>query len=797
MESVMTRSGEPVVLASGAVLEISGPETSSMILASSGALLIAADGGTIRESDIDGGVALIQSGGRMETSIVRNNGLAIVSSGATATELTIGSDGRLQVASAASLVQTTVTSGGRLTVLGGATITSLTMEDGTSLDLTLNSDTVLQGTCGGTALDISNGLAEGLTLRDSASQLTLTDGGQARNLAVDSGAQVDVYDGGTLSGAVFSRRAELTMSGGQATDIAIQSAATLYLDAGNVSSLALGGLAFVSRGAKLRDADVVSGGRLLVYTGADVSGARVQSGGQLRLYNQATVSGVALASGGSLQVGPSATATGTVNGGLVTLSNGACLHVRDGKFNAALRTSGMAKVAAFGNLDVTFDLTDRQPSDAILIDDISVFQADTISYSIVATPDLSSGHYRLANQADAFDVLAIACGDFHGTLRPEQTLECQDDLLFFLNQGKTGELVLTIANFPELATHKTTLAWNETDTCTLTLANANGNALSLAVAGGALDCYQTPSNLSWKSMHGATVVKDTTAMEAPAADSAPALLYSIADGTDDLFFASADGVWDGGYCARHQGNPNWNGTGQAARLADRNRISTVVWGSEDAGILCLTDDANGDAFFLEDFHTESFANLAKDAPRWRNLKEIRGGGGDDVIDLTSHQFTAPSMTLRGGDGDDIMWANAGQNLLFGDEGNDILCGADGDDILCGGGGDDAIQGCGGNDIVCFGKNWGHDTVSQDSGSLTLWFDGIKEGDLARGTDSQGQTVLSHGGNSVTLRLAEQVEFSLVFSKNQTANGIAGADLEQVGAFLASTSRQIFTAQLAG
>ena len=88
------------------------------------------------------------------------------------------------------------------------------------------------------------------------------------------------------------------------------------------------------------------------------------------------------------------------------------------------------------------------------------------------------------------------------------------------------------------------------------------------------------------------------------------------------------------------------------------------------------------------------------------------------------EFSGDEMTIRGGSGNDVIWANdAAENILFGDAGNDNIIGGAKNDIIAGGSGNDRLHGGGGNDIFCFGGNFGKDSVEQlDGGSVVLWFE---------------------------------------------------------------------------
>ena len=166
------------------------------------------------------------------------------------------------------------------------------------------------------------------------------------------------------------------------------------------------------------------------------------------------------------------------------------------------------------------------------------------------------------------------------------------------------------------------------------------------------------------------------------------------------------------------------GANEIVELDGKNQITDIFAGSDDASILLLTDDANGDTLFIDDVYSAFPEGLDAQA-RIAKIDEIRAGAGNDIVDLTSQRFdyVGGSMTVRGGLGNDVIWANNGDNTLFGDAGNDRIVGAGGNDVIVGGSGDDSLHGGGGDDIFAFGGNWGNDSVEQLSdGKVTLWFE---------------------------------------------------------------------------
>ena len=270
------------------------------------------------------------------------------------------------------------------------------------------------------------------------------------------------------------------------------------------------------------------------------------------------------------------------------------------------------------------------------------------------------------------------------------------------------------------------------------------------------------------------------------ADAAPdkARIIMAETGLGNAFFASADDVWSGFYAACHAGSLDGpEGTGEHASITGKNRFADVFSGLGSANVLYLTDDDNGDALFLDDIYT-AFPDLEEAQSRVANISEVRAGAGDDVVDMTSQRFSGASgMTIRGGAGNDVIWANNGANRLFGDEGDDRIIGGAGNDVIVGGAGSDVLNGFGGDDIFCFGGNWGNDTVLQDeSGTVTLWFDSGSE-DL---WDAETRTYTADAGRTVTV--LGTAEVTLKFGDDQSE---LYAELAALGAFQEYSTQNVY------
>ena len=253
----------------------------------------------------------------------------------------------------------------------------------------------------------------------------------------------------------------------------------------------------------------------------------------------------------------------------------------------------------------------------------------------------------------------------------------------------------------------------------------------------------------------------------------PQEFVSDADGNTDLFFGKSAGVWGSDYAARHLGTlDGWGGTFEKVVLSGKNKISDIFEGSTDANILVLTDDANGDALFVDDIYT-----ALGEQSRIVMIDEIRTGAGDDIVDMTSQRYayTGDGVKVYGGLGNDTIWANKGSNTLFGDAGNDRLVGASGNDVIVGGSGNDSMHGGGGEDIFTFGGAFGQDAVEQlAEGSVTLWFETGSESNwnalTMTYTDGVNSVTVS-GSVNVTLRFGAEASLPAGCFETETSKKI--------------------------
>jgi Ca2+-binding RTX toxin-like protein len=110
-------------------------------------------------------------------------------------------------------------------------------------------------------------------------------------------------------------------------------------------------------------------------------------------------------------------------------------------------------------------------------------------------------------------------------------------------------------------------------------------------------------------------------------------------------------------------------------------------------------------------HGEGKANeLVCPAPSIAGF-EVNAGGGDDRVTVARN--VAVPVTMRGGDGSDLLTGGAGDDKLIGGNGRDRLDGGRGDDLLIGGEGNDVLLGGPGRDTLRGG--YGKDTLVEGPG----------------------------------------------------------------------------------
>jgi Ca2+-binding RTX toxin-like protein len=120
------------------------------------------------------------------------------------------------------------------------------------------------------------------------------------------------------------------------------------------------------------------------------------------------------------------------------------------------------------------------------------------------------------------------------------------------------------------------------------------------------------------------------------------------------------------------------------------------------------------------------------------------------VDLTSFDFALGAVRIEGEDGDDLLWASAGDDTLLGGSGRDELYGGAGADYLVGGTGDDALDGAYGTDVLQGGE--GNDALLDTAGGALL-HGGAGNDALTGGSNAElfaggtGNDILRPGGGN--------------------------------------------------
>lgn len=171
------------------------------------------------------------------------------------------------------------------------------------------------------------------------------------------------------------------------------------------------------------------------------------------------------------------------------------------------------------------------------------------------------------------------------------------------------------------------------------------------------------------------------------------------DDGSDIIYITGDTQHTSGSVAFNANSSTQVGTHVRINLEGRTRLEAVTDGGADADTIIL--DKTDDAFFLHDAYSgfHSSVSLASDyggndsTARFSNIEEIRGMDGDDIIDLTSPDYSLAglSILISGGEGNDIIWGSDANETISGGNGDDTIFGGTGADILTGEFGADVFE----------------------------------------------------------------------------------------------------------
>ena len=679
---------------------------------------------------ISGGNMLIDDGGTAAATVI-NGGEMDVLAGGMATDTTINAGGTMIVYAGGAADGVTVESNGYICIQDGGAVAELTLKSGGIVGgFSFAADKVFtQITDGNIAISENVSLLE--------NEMTIADGGVGSNTTVHGGGVLFIAAGGVHRGTLH-----------------IESEAWVEAEEGAVIDFTIAGTA-PSNEYLINDLSMIAGAP--VYT---ITISENQTEGLYRLaQNAADFTGsITIVSGetvyGTVTVNDEAV---TYNGVRYALKNeSGNLTLRIGDFVVPPSVSVDISAPTNGNVTVTAEFGE----DSV----VREFSYDNITWQEYSDGVLVGSnctlYFRGVNEAGKTSEVTVF--EVTNIDKTPPTLEISGIPEFWVDTAVTLNAVVSdgnveffngsewIAGAEQLVSVNGTYKFRVTDavgnvnetTFVIDKINLSGNpapaetgaawlgvagvetyqvavtpggtseTLYLDVTGNGMDFYASVETVfSWQvSADGGKWHKGNDVVVQP---SESQLLFSDGDGDMDIFFARTDSKWYCGYNASHCE------FGENVSLTGKNRITDIFAGAEsDANLLVLSDDANGDALFLEDIYTGS-----GESARISQISEIRAGAGDDVIDLTSYKYHNSDVTVYGGSGNDTIWADGGANTLFGDVGCDRIIGASGNDTIIGGAGDDSLHGGGGEDVFCFGGSFGNDTVEQIAGGkVTLYFD---------------------------------------------------------------------------
>ena len=754
--------------------------------------------GGLGTADVRSGGQLYVEGGVSSNSRIFSGGYMAVTGSGSAKNTGIYSGASAGVEN--GFMYDTIVSGGELSARSGSVLNNTVVNDGGALTVSGGTavDTVIESA--GSALISSNGRGYDTVVKAGGSLAIAKGGAHYGSLYIDQNAAVSVGSGAVIDFTLTGRTVEddflitniSNISGNASYSI------TISADAAYGSyKLASGADAF-NKNISIGDgsvswANLSANGSGWRGNGNDYSLVKVDSGLYLTIAEMDITPPDAPVASADIQ-------KATRQSVRVSAAFSSDSIVREYSFDNVVWKSYSGSIRFTENGTVYFRSADAFEN----ISEVTRFDVNNIDKAAPFLPEAYSadvkGNTVLINWSDAADNGIAGLRGYRIRYSTSETLEgvgsfvaaseiCLQDLSVgtWYYQVQTVDNAdnysewsavqsFAVAPAPELAPQGSAdgIGWNKidgTDKYFVEYSSGSG-VMSLETSGNEVDILGLPAgSYTWRVSADGGYWSDETGAAGTGSE-APQKLLSDADGNTDIFFARADGVWDNTCAARHLGFDGWRGTSETVQIKGKNRLTDVFGGSDDANILLLTDDNRGDALFLDDIFS-AFGNEA----RLAQIDEIRAGNGNDIIDLTSqrYSFAGDSVTIYGGLGNDVIWANNQKNVLFGDAGNDRIIGGSNDDILIGGSGNDRLHGGGGKDTFCFGANWGRDEVEQlADGEIILV---IENGSL----EKWDEETLTYTDGKNSIKVIGSAEVTLQFSADSLPDGV----------FAPSSSEKIF------
>ena len=168
---------------------------------------------------------------------------------------------------------------------------------------------------------------------------------------------------------------------------------------------------------------------------------------------------------------------------------------------------------------------------------------------------------------------------------------------------------------------------------------------------------------------------------------------------NDVIKLVGNKYYSNGLSAHNSSSQNQQGTGEKIGVGGYIELESVIAGGD--GVDRIELGSENEAFFLHN----SISNFHSVVPvstdyngdsgifRFHSIEEIFADEGDDIIDLTSPDYSLINLEIMvdGGSGNDVIWGSDANETLRGGSGNDKIFGGIGTDVLIGGEGADEFQ----------------------------------------------------------------------------------------------------------
>jgi len=253
---------------------------------------------------------------------------------------------------------------------------------------------------------------------------------------------------------------------------------------------------------------------------------------------------------------------------------------------------------------------------------------------------------------------------------------------------------------------------------------------------------------------------------------------SINDGSGDINVRiEIDGKWSSGYSVVNVGSENGTiGTDERIEIFGYAKIEDTIVGSKNANVHLRLQDwdefitEKGIVLVLDDRFSNQHSEVdASEAGRLVNLSSISTSNANDIIDLTSTNFSAGDKDLR-------VQAHAGNDVIWGSDANETISGGDGNDTIFGGAGSNTLTGGAGADEFQFTMTSTNDSVTDFNAA---------EGDTLKFFNTGGATfdidsvTANSGGDGIRIEYSHNdqtlsLNISLGLSSSSVTNDLLSA-----------------------